>query len=251
MSARLAAKRAADPHGPDRLSALPQELFLRICDYLVDDENKPLAKFGLTLLIDGIRPVSLAKGIRALHCASKLLCEKTSTSICKLGFVMTVPGLKSLLRMAREPHIAPHVTHVRLLFPDRVWIFHEETRASCTQVVDMLADCFLRFTNLRKVELSGIKSQARRKFVADMPDQYSWSAGLLLCALHVSKVCVTELIYDERTEVLQPSRWPYPINYPTSSLPPAWLSGLGNIEKFRVVEYDSKYTVVVVHRPGC
>ncbi|KAK0640191.1 hypothetical protein DIS24_g9607 [Lasiodiplodia hormozganensis] len=233
-SNRLAAKRPPPPPGPDRLSVIPQELFLRICDYLVDDENDLVVKFGLTRFFGHIHPVSLAKGLRSLHCASKLLRDKTSTSICKLGFVMTVPGLKALLRMAGEPQIAPYVVHVRLLVPAQMWLYHKETRASYTQVVDMLTDCFLRTTNLRKVELSGIKSRVPQNHVVDMPDEYSWSVGLLLCALHASKACVTELIYDEGTEVMPPFS-----RHHLNPLPPAWLSGLHNIEKFRSVENDN------------
>lgn len=237
MSARLAAKRAAQLHGPDRLSALPQELLLRICDHLVDFENDLQVTFGLTSSMDRIRPVNLAKGLRALHCASKLLREKTSTSVCKLGFLMTLPGLKALLRMAGDPQAAPHIIHVKFLFPTEMWKCHKATKVSYKEVANMLTDCFLCLINLRKIQLSGIKSQARLSYVAGIPEYYSWAIGLLLCSLHGSKVCVTDLIYDEEAEAMSErdpfDRWGVP-----SPLPHAWLSGLGSIEKFRAVEHD-------------
>ncbi|KAF9641569.1 hypothetical protein BFW01_g1552 [Lasiodiplodia theobromae] len=228
-SARLAAKRAPQPPGPDRLSALPQELFLRICDYLMNYESDSLLKMSGRKL-----QFSHAKDLRALHITSKLLLEKTSTSICKLGFPMTESGLKPLLRMAGYPHVAHNIIHVKLLSPTEMSFYWHQTKNNCKRLTDILTECFVRLINLRKIELSGIKTQFRPNAspLNDSSKHFSWSAGSALSAIHATRICVTDLIYDEAAAgTMAPS--------PPNPFPPTWLSAFENIEKFRTVEHDS------------
>lgn len=235
-SARLAAKRAPQPPGPDRLSALPQELFLRICDYLMNYESDSLLKMSGRKL-----QFSHAKDLRALHITSKLLLEKTSTSICKLGFPMTESGLKPLLRMAGYPHVAHNIIHVKLLSPTEMSFYWHQTKNNCKRLTDILTECFVRLINLRKIELSGIKTQFRPNAspLNDSSKHFSWSAGSALSAIHATRICVTDLIYDEAAAgTMAPS--------PPNPFPPTWLSAFENIEKFRTVEHDCKCTVASI-----
>ncbi|KAB2569095.1 hypothetical protein DBV05_g12226 [Lasiodiplodia theobromae] len=216
---------------PDRLSGLEQQLFDMICKHVVNDEKN----------------VFLNRAICALHCVSKTLHDKTSAWVCKSGIMMTEFGLDTLRRMANVPQVGPRIDCIKLFFPANKDFYRRTKMDELNKAVSILNECFVKFKNLRKIELKAIPVKIEdceeEDPRVDTTDHFKWSISSLLDVVHTSGAHITELIYDEavgswawvRDENEDEKGEEY-LKYPPGALSSTQLSCLQNIEKFRVVD---------------